>query len=171
MPGYVHIDIDDGEHIDYCHNIKSLPMFENNSVDIIYSCGSIIYFDRQEINEVLSEWHRILKPGGKLRVSIPNFRKIIEIYYRSGMNIEAQGILGPLFGRWPIKNNIIYQKTTYDFDSLKSVLDKCGFRNMEKYDWRKILPPDYDDYSKAYLPHMDKENGILISLNVEAIKV
>ena len=29
---------------------------------------------------------------------------------------------------------------------------------------------DYDDYSQAYVPHMDKENGLLISLNVEATK-
>jgi len=27
-----------------------------------------------------------------------------------------------------------------------------------------------DDHSQAYLPHMDKENGILISLNIEATK-
>ncbi|RPJ57790.1 MAG: methyltransferase, partial [Dehalococcoidia bacterium] len=26
------------------------------------------------------------------------------------------------------------------------------------------------DYSQAYIPHMDKENGILISLNVEATR-
>ena len=29
---------------------------------------------------------------------------------------------------------------------------------------------DYDDYSQAYIPHMDKERGILISLNVEATR-
>jgi len=27
-----------------------------------------------------------------------------------------------------------------------------------------------DDHSKAYFPHMDKENGKLLSLNIEAIK-
>ena len=40
--------------------------------------------------------------------------------------------------------------------------------------WHRFIPGfihiDYDDYSQAYYPHMDKDNGILISLNVEAIK-
>jgi hypothetical protein len=27
-----------------------------------------------------------------------------------------------------------------------------------------------DDYSQSYLPHMDKENGTLMSLNLEAVK-
>ena len=170
LPGYIHIDIDEGEHIDYCFDIKSLKMFENNSVDIIYSCGAIVYFDRQELKEVLLDWYRILKPGGKLRISVPDFKKIIEVYNTSGMDIKTKGLLGPLFGRWPIKQNILYQKTVFDFDSLKVFLKKCGFNNISKYDWRDILPPDYDDYSKAYIPHMDMENGILISLNVEAYK-
>ena len=45
LPGYIHIDVEDGEHIDYCLDIKSLKIFENNSVDIIYSCGAIVYFE------------------------------------------------------------------------------------------------------------------------------
>ena len=28
----------------------------------------------------------------------------------------------------------------------------------------------YDDYSQSYLPHMDKENGMLMSLNLEGRK-
>ena len=170
LPGYIHVDIDDGDHIDYCLDIKSLKIFKNNSVDIIYSCGAIVYFDRQELKEVLLDWNRILKPGGKLRISVTDFKKIIEVYNTSGMDIETRGLLGPLFGRWLIKNDILYQKTVFDFDSLKAFLKKCGFNNISKYDWRDILPPDYDDYSKAYIPHMDMENGILISLNVEAYK-
>ena len=30
---------------------------------------------------------------------------------------------------------------------------------------------DVDDFSQAYIPHMDKENGILISLNVKCVKL
>ena len=30
--------------------------------------------------------------------------------------------------------------------------------------------PDYDDHSQAYFPHMDKENGIHVSLNLECVK-
>jgi hypothetical protein len=66
---------------------------------------------------------------------------------------------------------VIYHKTVYDFKSLKSLLQKCGFKKIKKYRWQETPPHDQiDDHSQAYFPHMDKENGILVSLNVEAIK-
>jgi len=42
---------------------------------------------------------------------------------------------------------------------------------VRRYDWRQTLHKDHDDHSQAYIPHMDKENGRLISLNVEAEKI
>ncbi|HAI38830.1 MAG TPA: methyltransferase, partial [Maribacter sp.] len=40
-----------------------------------------------------------------------------------------------------------------------------------KYDWRQTEHAKFDDHSQAYIPHMDKENGTLISLNIEAVKL
>jgi hypothetical protein len=80
-------------------------------------------------------------------------------------------ILGPLYGRMEINGKYIYHKTVYDFVSLKKVLEEAGFKNVRKYDWRKTIHKDYDDHSQAYYPHMQKETGILISLNVEATKI
>ena len=50
---------------------------------------------------------------------------------------------------------------------LKEVLELNGFSNIKKYDWRKTEHASFDDHSQAYLPHMDKENGTLRSLNIE----
>ena len=58
----------------------------------------------------------------------------------------------------------------YDFADLKKVLESAGFTNVHRYDWRTTIHREYDDYSQAYIPHMDKEHGTLISLNVEAVK-
>ena len=43
-------------------------------------------------------------------------------------------------------------------------------KNIFIYDWRKTEHAQFDDHSQAYLPHMDKKNGELISLNVESNK-
>jgi len=67
-------------------------------------------------------------------------------------------------------DGFIYQKSTYDFDFLKTLLKKAGFKNIRRYDWRNTIHKDYDDYSQAYIPHMNKEFGILMSLNIEAEK-
>jgi hypothetical protein len=49
-------------------------------------------------------------------------------------------------------------------------LNSVGFVDVRRYDWRDTEHAHVDDYSQAYVPHMDKENGILISLNVECRK-
>ena len=128
LPGFVHIDQDHLEHVDHVRDIKDLSIFEDESVDEIYSCGTIIYFDRYEVRTVLKEWSRVLKKGGILRTSIADFEKM-------------------------------------DFHSLRGVLETAGFRNVRRYNWRKFLPEGYDDYSRAYIPHMD-ESGLHLSLNV-----
>ena len=43
-------------------------------------------------------------------------------------------------------------------------------KDYKWYDWEQTEHSKFDDHSQAYIPHMDKENGTLISLNVECIK-
>lgn len=178
LKGYLHIDLADYQHIDYKHDIKTLPMIKSNSVDIIYASHVIDYFDRVEIIDILKEWKRVLVKGGTLRLAVPDFEKLVEIYYlqrnyKSGDIFPLTGT-DILFGRWEIKNHgIIYHKMAYDFRTLSELLTKCGFNNPHKWDWREVFVGEhagYDDYSQSYMPHMNKEEGLLISLNIEATK-
>ena len=66
-------------------------------------------------------------------------------------------------------NKKIYHKTVYDQYSLENLLHENGFKNATIYNWRSTEHSHVDDHSQAYLPHMDKENGTLISLNIECI--
>jgi len=50
------------------------------------------------------------------------------------------------------------------------VLKSVGIESVERYDWRDTEHADFDDHSQAYIPHMDKENGVLVSLNVQGTK-
>lgn len=171
IPGFVHVDIADYPHIDYHQDIRRLSKFKDETADLIYACHVLEYFDRAEVGEVLKEWYRVLKGDGILRLAVPDFAALVHVYNIYG---QLSKIIGPLYGRIPIEGNkenkFIYHRTVYDFNDLKSVLDSIGFREVRRYDWRKTIHRDYDDFSQAYVPHMDKENGILISLNVEAVK-
>jgi len=172
IPGFVNVDLCDMEHIDYQSSIDDLPMFDNESVSLIYSSHSFEYFNRIEAERVLTEWRRVLQPGGILRLAVPDFDSLIKIYQKTG-NIEK--ILGPLYGQMDIHMasgiETIYHRTVYNFDSLSLLLSNNGFGNIKRYDWQETLHKDYDDHSQAYFPHMDKENGILLSLNIEAVKL
>ena len=164
---WVHIDSGDYDHLDY-ESIVDLKQFKDNTVDLIYASHVVEYFDRQQIPSVLQEWRRILKPNGKLRVAVPNFKEISRLYTTE--NYSLDNFVGLLYGRMPMGAETIYHKTVYDFPSLKKVLEKSGFKDIESYDWRQTSHSEFDDHSQAYLPHMNKENGTLMSLNVECKK-
>jgi predicted SAM-dependent methyltransferase len=170
LEGFIHIDIDNQEHIDFPNtDISNLDMIEDETVDLIYTCGSFEYFDREKAPSVLKEWKRVLKLGGQLKVSVPDFQSITEVYIKN-KDVDGIGILGPLYGKWQVNDgDYVYHKTVYDFASLRSVLENSGFSEVKNYNAFDFLPEGYDDYSLAYVPHMDR-NGIQMHLNVECIK-
>ena len=162
-----HIDGSNYSHVN-SHNITVLP-FEDNTVDLIYASHTLEYFDREEVIQVLSEWKRCLKPNGMLRLAVPDFKAMTMLYNKGDINLES--CLGPLYGKWKMDNTTtIYHKTVYDFDNLKNVLTEVGFKDIRLWDWKNTCHSDVDDYSQAYIPHMEKQTGVLISLNVESNK-
>lgn len=171
IPGFVNVDIVDLPHIHHKRAVDDLSVFPNNAAELIYASHVFEYFDREEGARVLKEWYRVLAPDGVLRLAVPEFPKLVEVYRTTD---DISKILGPLFGRMtistPTGEKVIYHKTVYDFASLKTILESAGFKNVHRYDWQKTIHKDYDDHSQAYFPHMDKKNGLLLSLNVEAIK-
>lgn len=169
LPGYVHVDIADYPHIDIKAPAHDLSAIEDGQVDLVYASHLLEYWDRFAVRNVLKEWIRVLRPGGVLRVGVPDFEKLIQVYRTTG---DLESIIGPLYGRMavPGSEGYIYHKTTYDRKLLQSILEEVGFRDVREWDWRDEFPPDYDDHSQAYFPHMDKENGLLVSLNIEATK-
>lgn len=163
---WIHIDGGDFPHL-HSHDITKLP-FNNNTAEIIYASHVLEYFDRQEGANVLNEWYRILKENGKIYLAVPDFEIMMELYNNRTYPLEF--FLGPIYGQMLMGDRIIYHKTGYDFRSLSFALDRVGFKNIKKYDWKETEFAKFDDHSQAYLPHMDKEFGVLISLNVEATK-
>ncbi len=163
LPGYKNID---GKFGDDITKLK----YEDNSVDEIYASHVLEYFDQFECVDVLREWFRVLKKGGIIRIAVPNFEIISKIYIYNS-KIHIMDIIGPLYGRMEINGKIIYHKQVFDYTTLKNLLYRTGFKRINNYDCESIKPfSKVDDQSHAYIPHMDKKNGVLISLNVEATK-
>lgn len=165
IPGFIHVDAVNFDHIDHVATIDNLSFIQDNSVDLIYNCHVLEHFKRNDVVRVLKEWNRVLKPNGILRISVPDFRALCEVYIRTK---DLNLVVGPIFGRQNYLYNIHYN--IFDEVSLTKNLLDAGFTDINRYDWRNTEHANIDDYSQAYLPHMDKENGTHISLNIECKK-
>ena len=165
IPDFIHIDVRELPHVDYVTSADNLRIFKDNYADLIYACHVLEHFKRHEVEKVLREWSRVLRRGGILRLAVPDFESLARVYKKYK---DMSLILGPLHGRQDYPENTHY--ISFDFRSLKTMLLRVGFKKIKRYDWRGTVHKDYDDFSQAYIPHMQKDKGILISLNVEAVK-
>lgn len=167
LPGYVNIDIMPAKAADLVADLRALP-YPDSSVDVVYSCAAIEHLGRREWIGALREWSRILRPGAVLRLSTSDFEAVIARYHERG---DLEELLGLLIGGQ--KDEYDWHGMIFDFATLRRGLHDTGFANVRRYDWRttEIGALGIDDFSQAYLPHMDKENGRLMMLNVEATKV
>ena len=169
LDGWIHIDQAEFDHIQINGSIGDLSMFEDNSVDQIYSAHSLEYFDAEESLNVLREWHRVMRPGAQLNVAVPDFKRLVTIYEKTA---DLKDIIGPLFGRMPVGKNLIFHKYVYDQHTLTKLLQSSGFIDLKEYEpisFLASLDPQFDDHSLAFYPHMDR-NGIQLSLCVEGRK-
>ena len=171
IPGFVHVDLCDLPHIAHHASIDALPFIADSAAALIYCSHALEYFDRDAAKAVLKEWWRVLAPGGVLRLAVPDFAALIQVYQRTG---ELASVLGPLFGKMTIATpggpQTLFHKTTYDQASLSALLLECGFAAPQRWDWRATEHAHIDDHSQAYFPHLQKDTGTLVSLNLQAHK-
>jgi ubiquinone/menaquinone biosynthesis C-methylase UbiE len=163
--GFINIDVREDESVDLVDDIKYLDKFELNSASLIYSSHVLEHFGRKEYKDVLKRWYDVLEPNGVLRIAVPDLEQVIN-HYNLFKNIEI--LRGFLYGGQTYTQN--YHYCGWDFNSLQKDLLDIGFKSIKRYDWRETEHNDIDDFSQSYLPHMQKESGMLMSLNVEAIK-
>ena len=166
IPEYTNVDIRYMPGVDVIDNAAYLRRFKDEEVTEIYACHILEHFCRWDVTVILKRWFDILTPCGKLVLAVPDFEAIVEFYTQTG-NIEA--VKGLLYGGQDYSENMHHN--CWDFASIKRVLLDVGFETVARYDWKtESIFSTFDDFSKCYLPHMDFDNGKLMSLNVTASK-
>lgn len=164
IPGWVNLDMFSSVKADIYADITALP-FDRGTFDLIYASHVLEHVQRNAVIATLSHWRDLLKEGGVLRIAVPNFKAVCRRYNETGRLDE---LIGLLYGgqNHPKNNHFI----TFDAETLRRDLVKAGFSEIRYWDWQETEHTEFDDYSQCYLPHMDKESGQLMSLNMEAVK-
>lgn len=175
IKGFVNIDVNYHPNVDLVDNARYLRKFDENSVDLIYTSNTLEHLGRWEYMPALERWYTILKKGGVLRLSVPDFEALCE-YYMETKDLET--IYCALYAGQDNPQN--YHYWCWDFNTLKKDLEKVGFRNIRRYDRNKTEHMDVRDWSLNYVPYRDSNNNVLpdeewfkgkfIALNVEATK-
>jgi len=175
IPGFVNVDMVKTPAVDMQADIKFLSGIDNDSVDLIYTCNTIEHLSRYEIGSTLKRWYKILKPGGILRVSVPDLEAVFKYYNKTK---DLMGIYNTLYGGQ--KNEFGFHHWGWDFKTLKRDLEKIGFKDVRRYDRRKTEHADVQDWSLNFLPQIDSRGyfihygkwikGLNIALNVECDK-
>lgn len=164
LPGFINVDLFDSAQADIFCDITRLP-FEPGGFDLIYASHVLEHVHRRMIGATLHHWAEMLAPGGVMRLAVPNFEAVCQ-WYMAGNKLDD--VMGLLYGgqNHPRNNHFV----TFDRQTLTKDLERAGLKDVRKWDWRTTEHATYDDYSQCYLPHMDKEGGTLMSLNLEATK-
>ena len=109
-----------------------------------------------------------------MRLSTVDFDKLIEVYQKTNKDLSC--IVGPLYGKMNVLGadntpiDKIYHRTVYNRSEMIEILKQSGYVKIEYYDWKEHVHSEYDDQSQSYFPHMEKEKGIHIMQNIQAIK-
>lgn len=140
----------------------------DGAATLVYASHVLEHFGRGEYKAVLKEWYRVLAPGGILRLAVPDFAACAALYYESGLTDRLSGLIGLLVGGQRDAND--FHKMVFDESSLRLELLETGFVEVRRWNWRATEHAAVDDFSQAYIPHLHKDDGRPMSLNLEGVK-
>ena len=179
VPGWLNADKFKAD-ADIYLNLTSRFPFPDATFSAVYSEHTLEHIPTDHVRHVLAECHRILKPGGLLRLTIPD----LEIYaakYAAGDRAFFEPIISKYAEKmekdrkkyWLVRSpggafmsrvvrRFYHHQWMYDFETLKSCLEELSFSKVLKQSCGKSL--------RAEVGAMDREDRAYETLYVEAVK-
>ena len=141
----------------------------SNSVGIIYSSHILEHLPRAQAPHVLAEWYRVLRPGGKLYICVPDCEVLFKIYLdnlpfydtEEGKYLVDRSCYIAYGGQ---TNKYDFHCYGYSFDTLKNMMNSVGFKDIQRFDRSKLDVVPFNDIS------MVKIGDLQMSLNIVATK-
>jgi predicted SAM-dependent methyltransferase len=104
---------------DHGSEVYPLP-YADGSVTEIRASHVLEHFPHGQVADVIKDWVRCLKKGGKLKIAVPDFQKIAEDYL-AGKHAPHEGYL---VGGQADQND--YHKAVFDRERLRHLLSDAG---------------------------------------------
>src|SRR3989338_9093921 len=140
LEGYINVDVVEsrsGMKPDVICDLHHLTPFSDASADEILSVHVVEHFWRWEVVDILKEWVRVLKPGGKMVLECPNLFSACMEFLRnpslvSGPGPEGQRTMWVFYGdpRW--QDPYMVHRWGYTPESLTTVMQEAGLSQMRQ---------------------------------------
>lgn len=125
LPDYVNIDLSNS---DLDMDIRQLP-HGSDSIDEILSVHVFEHFYLHEAGNVMAEWFRVLKPGGRLILELPCYDKVIEhIKLGHADNLTRWAMYGE--PRTHLDGEPALHKWIWYMDELAQLMFHTGFQKV-----------------------------------------
>ncbi|MCX6800656.1 MAG: methyltransferase domain-containing protein [Candidatus Diapherotrites archaeon] len=126
--GYIHFDIRKIESVDFVGNAKKLP-FKENEFSEIYSRFFLEHLPRNDAKKALKEMFRVLAPGGRLEIIVPNLAHFCKLFLEGNAQ-EKEWSLNKIYGFEKYEEDHHY--FGYNFETLKKFLEEAGFVEIKR---------------------------------------
>ncbi|MDQ1265895.1 MAG: hypothetical protein QG635_1047 [Bacteroidota bacterium] len=130
--GFLNIDLFSKDPRVIFMDIRRLEL-PDSCADLILASDILEHFSHREIDSILKEWARALKPDGELIIRCPNLRLQLNAYLRGEWNADVASYM--IFGGQTNPGD--YHCTAFDKVSITSHLAQAGFSvvDYEEHDF------------------------------------
>jgi len=114
---------------DYVLDARDLSIFPDNHFELIYSRQMLEHIAEWDTVPTLKEWYRVLKPGGIVRINVPDLAQVFYCWLIE-KSIEDNTALNNIYGKmYPKKHRYERRQhfTGFTFERLKRLLEEVGF--------------------------------------------
>jgi predicted SAM-dependent methyltransferase len=125
-------------HVFMHHDLSHSIPLKDQTVDFIYSSHFLEHLFKHDAERLLTDCHRALKPGGIIRVSIPDLAYAVSLYARG----DKEKMLTDYFFVEDKHSFLARHKYMYDFELLKALLEKIGFSQVIRCAYQEGRTPD-----------------------------
>jgi predicted SAM-dependent methyltransferase len=132
----VNIDANPRQKLDLWLDVRCGLPFATGSAHSAYSTHMVEHFYPDELERLLAECARVLKPGGGMRLVVPNLQNAISAYQQKQSDWFYDSFprhFDSVGGRF---SNFVFcdgqHRTAFDFSYLEEELRKAGFREVEE---------------------------------------
>ncbi len=155
MAGWVNVDADPSKPAEVCAKVPPLP-FEDESADEVYAGHFLEHLEPEEAERFLAECYRVLRPGGKLGIVVPDTRAIARHYLAGDASVQFPvGVYRQMGDLDEVCRLFLYStvqdsphRWSYDLATLRRALERAGFRVIGQIDrWRDERIPVHAWYA------------------------